>query len=58
MGLMLESHLESGNQFLTEDLSSLKYAVSITDPCVDWETTEALVWEAHLMLERCSALLL
>ena len=42
-GIMLESHLESGNQMLTEDPSLLKYAVSITDPCIDWETTERLV---------------
>ena len=46
-GLMLESHLESGNQPLTEDLSLLKYAVSITDPCLDWKTTERLVYSAN-----------
>lgn len=42
-GMMIESHLESGNQLLTEDLSQLKYAVSITDPCLDWKTTEDLI---------------
>ncbi len=42
-GMMLESHLESGSQPLTEDLSLLKYAVSITDPCLDWKTTEDLI---------------
>lgn len=46
-GLMLESHLESGNQPLTEDLSLLKYAVSITDPCLDWKTTERLIYSAN-----------
>ncbi len=48
-GLMLESHLRSGNQPLTEDLSLLKYAVSITDPCLDWQTTEELVYSADLV---------
>ncbi len=45
-GLMLESHLESGSQLLTEDTSLLKYAVSITDPCLDWKRTEALIYSA------------
>lgn len=49
-GLMLESHLESGNQPLTEDLSALKYAVSITDPCLDWKTTEELIYSAEKVL--------
>lgn len=46
-GMMLESHLESGNQLLTEDPTLLKYATSITDPCIDWETTEELIYSAH-----------
>jgi 3-deoxy-7-phosphoheptulonate synthase len=50
MGLMLESHLEEGNQFLPENPSSLKYAVSITDPCIDWEMTESLVLAAEAVL--------
>lgn len=50
MGMMVESHLEGGNQSLTEDLSQLKYAVSITDPCLDWKTTEDLVHSANLLL--------
>jgi 3-deoxy-7-phosphoheptulonate synthase len=44
--LMLESHLQSGSQPLTEDPTLLKYAVSITDPCLDWKTTETLVYSA------------
>jgi len=50
MGVMLESHLESGNQFLLENPSSLKYAVSITDPCIDWGMTEELVFSAEAVL--------
>lgn len=51
LGLMLESHLESGNQPLKDDPSQLKYAVSITDPCLDWKTTEALIYSANLAFE-------
>ena len=40
---MLESHLHFGSQPLTQDSSILKYGVSITDACMDWETTAALL---------------
>lgn len=39
-GLMVESHLNWGSQTIPKDLSELKYGVSITDACIDWETTE------------------
>ena len=48
-GMMLESHLEGGMQ---EIAFPLLYGVSITDPCLDWETTERLVLEAHAQLQR------
>jgi len=41
IGAMLESHLKAGNQKLTDDKSLLEYGKSITDGCIDWETTEA-----------------
>lgn len=40
IGAMLESHINHGNQSIPEDLSQLKYGVSVTDACMDWETTE------------------
>ncbi len=43
MGIMLESHLNAGNQSIPADLSQLKYGVSVTDGCISWETTEALL---------------
>jgi len=46
-GLMLESHLEEGNQPL---LTPLKPTVSVTDPCLSWEDTEELILEAHSTL--------
>ena len=42
-GMVLESHLHAGNQTLTNNLSALKYAVSLTDPCLDWEETHRIV---------------
>jgi len=46
VGMMLESHLGSGNQKMT-DAESLKYGVSITDGCIDWQTTETLLEESY-----------
>ena len=45
IGLMLESHLEAGNQPIPEDSSALRYGVSVTDACIDWKTTESLIFE-------------
>jgi 3-deoxy-7-phosphoheptulonate synthase len=46
MGVMLESHLHAGSQKLGPDPSALAYGVSITDACLDWDTTQGLVEEA------------
>ena len=46
VGLMVESHLEAGNQALPQDLNQLRYGVSITDGCIDWETTETMLTTA------------
>jgi 3-deoxy-7-phosphoheptulonate synthase len=46
IGMMLESNLHWGNQKIPEDLSELKYGISITDACIDWETTERIIREA------------
>jgi 3-deoxy-7-phosphoheptulonate synthase len=42
IGMMLESHIHEGNQPIGAEL---KYGVSITDPCINWETTEELLLE-------------
>lgn len=44
-GLMLESHLHAGRQNIPEDLAELAYGVSVTDACIDWETTEMTLRE-------------
>ncbi|MBK1727318.1 3-deoxy-7-phosphoheptulonate synthase [Halorhodospira neutriphila] len=46
VGVMLESHLGWGKQKLGDDPAALEYGVSITDPCIDWPTTEGLLREA------------
>lgn len=50
-GMMLESHLFEGKQDLTS-LDSLKYGISITDPCISWKTTEKLILEGYQTLEK------
>ena len=51
VGVMLESHLNEGNQRLDEsNPGSLSYGVSITDPCINWEETEELLTFAHQKL--------
>jgi len=47
IGLMLESNLKAGNQKNSGDLQTMQYGVSITDACIDWETTEELIRSAH-----------
>jgi 3-deoxy-7-phosphoheptulonate synthase len=51
VGLMLESHLKAGSQPIPKDLSLLEYGMSITDPCIDWATSEALILRLHQSLQ-------
>lgn len=52
-GIMLESHLKRGSQSIK---FPLHYGISITDPCLDWETTEALVQRGYEALQFRSPL--
>jgi 3-deoxy-7-phosphoheptulonate synthase len=45
VGAMLESNLLAGSQPFPQPPGSLVYGQSITDACIDWETTERLVLE-------------
>ena len=51
VGLMIESHLKAGNQSIPADLADLEYGVSITDGCIDWETTETCLREMRDKLQ-------
>ncbi|MCT8553159.1 3-deoxy-7-phosphoheptulonate synthase [Glaesserella parasuis] len=43
IGLMIESHLFAGNQSSEQPFEQMQYGVSITDACIDWQTTETLL---------------
>ena len=47
LGLMIESNLNAGNQSIPENIEDLEYGVSVTDGCMDWETTEQCIIEMH-----------
>ncbi len=51
VGFMLESNLEAGSQPIPEDLSKLRYGVSVTDACIDWATTEETLRRADRELK-------
>jgi 3-deoxy-7-phosphoheptulonate synthase len=55
MGAMLESNLGAGSQPFPQARSQLRYGVSITDGCIDWPTTEALVREIHASVPLLSS---
>ena len=48
-GVMLESNLFEGNQKLGKP-QDLRYGVSITDACIDWDTTATCLREAAVRL--------
>lgn len=52
IGLMIESNLEWGNQSIPERLEDLQYGVSITDACIDWQTTEKCLLNMHHKLKN------
>jgi 3-deoxy-7-phosphoheptulonate synthase len=52
VGMMIESNLHEGNQKIPHDLSQLKYGVSVTDKCINWQETEEIILSAY---ERLSA---
>jgi 3-deoxy-7-phosphoheptulonate synthase len=55
MGMMLESNLVAGNQPIPKDLSKLIYGCSVTDACIDWDTTAAAIRDARNTLRAAAA---
>jgi 3-deoxy-7-phosphoheptulonate synthase len=55
VGLMVESFIEGGNQAIPADLAKLKYGCSVTDACLDWPSSEAMLREAREMLREALA---
>jgi 3-deoxy-7-phosphoheptulonate synthase len=52
VGFMLESNLEGGRQEIPADKRALRRGVSITDPCIDWDTTAQTLREARERLRE------
>lgn len=50
-GLMIESNLSWGAQSIPANLSELKYGVSVTDACIDWDATEKSLLEMRNKLQ-------
>ena len=49
IGLMIESNLHAGRQDIPADPADLEYGISVTDPCIDWPTTESSIMHLHDM---------
>ncbi|MES2262062.1 MAG: 3-deoxy-7-phosphoheptulonate synthase [Pseudomonadota bacterium] len=52
VGVMIESNIVAGNQKIPTDLSELKYGCSVTDACIDWDTTEQMLRDAAALLRN------
>ncbi|MBU2225387.1 MAG: 3-deoxy-7-phosphoheptulonate synthase [Gammaproteobacteria bacterium] len=51
IGLMLESHINAGKQNIVDGKAAL-YGVSVTDACIDWQTTSQLLAGLHLQMQQ------
>ena len=45
IGVMIESNINAGNQKLSSNPEEMEYGISVTDACIDWETTEKSLTE-------------
>lgn len=50
IGVMVESNIHEGSQDIPKNRSDLRYGVSLTDPCISWETTEKMMRLAYKRL--------
>ncbi|MFZ4835837.1 3-deoxy-7-phosphoheptulonate synthase [Rouxiella sp. Mn2063] len=46
-GLMLESNIHEGNQSSEQPRADMRYGVSVTDACINWESTVTLLKNMH-----------
>lgn len=54
VGVMIESFIEAGNQSIPKNLAELRYGCSVTDACVDWQTTVDMIRHAHKVMSETS----
>lgn len=52
VGIMVESHLKGGRQDIPTNLCDLEYGKSVTDGCIDWDTTEKVLLEMDAALKE------
>ncbi|QJC29670.1 3-deoxy-7-phosphoheptulonate synthase [Enterobacteriaceae endosymbiont of Plateumaris pusilla] len=53
IGIMLESYINEGNQIMNiNNYNKLKYGISITDGCINWETTEKILHKIYNKLNK------
>ena len=52
IGVMIESNLHEGSQPIPKNLSELRYGVSVTDACLDWDATERLLRSGYAALAK------
>ncbi len=55
VGMMLESNIAAGRQDIPQDLTTIKYGVSVTDACIDWETTERTILDGAAKIRSLGA---
>ena len=49
IGTMIESNINGGNQLIKP---KMRYGVSVTDACLDWENTHRIILDAHTALKN------
>lgn len=54
ISIMLESHLHEGNQSCEQPRINMRYGISVTDACINWESTETLL--RHMYRELSAVL--
>jgi 3-deoxy-7-phosphoheptulonate synthase len=57
LGVMIESHLVAGNQSIPRNLADLVYGQSVTDPCVDMQTTATMLRHLAKAVRHCTKVL-
>ena len=51
IGAMVESYLKGGSQPVPANPAEIVYGISVTDACINWETTERMLRQGHAALK-------
>jgi len=55
LGLMIESNIKAGRQDITGPKASLEYGQSVTDPCIDFDTTVRVLEQLAASVPKAAA---